>query len=346
MSTREQTREQTGETAERPLAAPTAPAPGHDTATATGLGIGIAPEDRTGFAPTASAGPATGVTARAEAGAELTYVYAVGRDDGGLRRTAAGMTGVDGHALRLTGVDGLVALVSTVPADVFGEQALRAQLEDLARLEAIARAHHAVVVAAFAETVVLPLRLATVYRDESRVVALLTEERHRFTDLLAGLDGHVELGVKIYADPDAVPAPAEPPAPEAAAGSASPGRAYLAQRRARRRTTQDLYRAAGDVAAEAAHLAEGLARARAVHRPQQGELSRHRGENLSNEAYLVPVESVDRFREDVGGLDGRTPGVHVEVTGPWAPYSFATPDGVGGDASDGAGPGEDEGAPR
>ncbi|MEV4950341.1 GvpL/GvpF family gas vesicle protein [Streptomyces sp. NPDC053755] len=289
-------------------------------------------------------------TAPSGAGPELTYVYAVGRDDAALRRTAAALTGVDGHALRIVGAEGLAALVSAVPADVFGEQALRAQLEDLARLEAIARAHHAVVVAAFAETVVLPLRLATVYRDEARVLAMLTDQHRRFGELLAGLDGHVELGVKVYADPGAVPPPVDPPAPAASGGGSGPGRAYLAQRRARRRTTQDLYRAAGDVAAEAARVAEGLARARAVHRPQQGELSGHRGENLSNEAYLVPAESVSRFQEYVGALDGRTAGVHVEVTGPWAPYSFATPDGVGGDAgSDGTAGADaygDEGAPR
>lgn len=276
----------------------------------------------------------------------LTYVYAVGRDDGALRGVAGRLAGVDGHELGLIGGGwgdggGLVALVSSVPADVFGESALRAQMEDLGRLEEIARAHHAVIDAAFAETVVLPLRLATVYLDERRVVAMLTEQRPPFERLLAELDGHVELGVKVYADPAAVStltaatAPAATVPPEAPAAPASPGRAYLARRRAQRRGTQDLYRAAGDIAAEARSVAESLSRARAVHRPQQGELSRHRGENVSNEAYLVATEDADRFRERVGDLALRAPGVHVEVTGPWAPYSFAT-----------AETGRDEGAPR
>ncbi|MFJ8666144.1 GvpL/GvpF family gas vesicle protein [Streptomyces sp. NPDC093600] len=271
----------------------------------------------------------------------LTYVYAVGRDDGVLRGVAGRLAGVDGHELGLIGGGGwgdgggLVALVSSVPADVFGESALRAQMEDLGRLEEIARAHHAVIDAAFAETVVLPLRLATVYLDERRVVAMLTEQRLPFERLLAELDGHVELGVKVYADPAAVSTLTAPTPPEAPAAPASPGRAYLARRRAQRRGTQDLYRAAGDIAAEARSVAESLSRARAVHRPQQGELSRHRGENVSNEAYLVATEDADRFRERVGDLALRAPGVHVEVTGPWAPYSFAT-----------AETGGDEGAPR
>ncbi|GGT85839.1 GvpL/GvpF family gas vesicle protein [Streptomyces lateritius] len=263
-------------------------------------------------------------------GHELTYVYAVGRDDSALRRTVGRLSGVEGHGLRLIDAEGLVALVSTVPSDVFGERALRVLLEDLTALEAIARAHHGVVDAAFAETVVLPLRLATVYSDDSRVVAMLTEERRRFEELLAGLDGHVELGVKVYADPGAAEPAADPPRPAAASAPPSgPGRAYLAQRRARRRRTEDLYRAAGDIAAEATAVAGELARARAVHRPQQGELAGRAGENLTNEAYLVAVGEVDRFRERVGALSRRAPGVHVEVTGPWAPYSFATPDTTG-----------------
>ncbi|MFF8609709.1 GvpL/GvpF family gas vesicle protein [Streptomyces sp. NPDC015346] len=271
----------------------------------------------------------TGHDRHEHGGHELTYVYAVGRDDGALGRVVGRLSGVDGHGLRLIDGAGLVALVSTVPSDVFGERALRVLLEDLTALEAMARAHHTVVDAAFAETVVLPLRLATVYSGDDRVVAMLTEERRRFEELLAELDGHVELGVKVSVDPGAAE-PAEPAeVSTASAAPSSPGRAYLAQRRAQRHRTQDLYRAAGDIAAEAAAVAGEFARARAVHRPQQGELASGAGENLTNEAYLVAVEDVDRFRERVGALSRRAPAVRVEVTGPWAPYSFATPDTSG-----------------
>ncbi|MGP3634997.1 GvpL/GvpF family gas vesicle protein [Streptomyces sp. 24-1644] len=265
--------------------------------------------------------------ARASAGAQTMYVYAVGRDDPTFRRSLSTLTGVDGHSVRPVGADGLLALVSSVPSDVFDEAALRAQMEDLTRLEAIARAHHAVVDTAFTETVVLPLRLATVYLDESRVTAMLTEHRARFTELLAWLDGHVELGVKVYADPDAMTAdPAGPVRPAAPSSPVSPGRAYLQQRRQRRRSTEDLYRTAGDIAVDATKVAQGLARAGVTHRPQQGELSDRPGVNLTNQAYLVPAGEVDRFREHVGAVGRNVPGVHVEVTGPWAPYSFAAPD--------------------
>ncbi|QBJ93486.1 gas vesicle synthesis protein [Streptomyces seoulensis] len=248
----------------------------------------------------------------------MEYVYAVGLGDLVLDGTAP-VTGVDGGTVRTVGGGrGLTALVSTVPADRFAEEHLPRQLEDLERLEAIARAHHAVVDAAFATATVLPMRLATVYHDRARVAAMLDEQHPYFEELLRTLDGHVELGLKVYAEPKAA-APAGGPEP----ADASPGRAYLQRRRAERRRAQDTYGAARESAERAAEVASALASARAVHRPQQGEWSGGRGENVSNEAYLVPRQDVERFRAELGAVASDVPGVTIEVTGPWAPYSFA-----------------------
>ncbi|RST06872.1 gas vesicle synthesis protein [Streptomyces sp. WAC07149] len=261
----------------------------------------------------------------AGARAPTAYVYGVGRDGEELHDLARSATGVDGHAVAVVAAGGLAALVSAVPADTFDESALRHRLGDLGRLEALARAHHAVVDAAFGEAVFLPLRLATVYRDEPRVAHMLLENRERFAQLLAWLDGHVELGVKVHVDPAAAAAAqatraatAEPPAP-------SPGRAYLRQRRQKRHSTEDLYRVAGAVAEEVAHAARTLATAAVVHRPQQGGLSGRRETNIANQAYLVPADAEERFRRAVDAAARPAAGVQVEVTGPWAPYSFAAP---------------------
>ncbi|MFD0431502.1 GvpL/GvpF family gas vesicle protein [Streptomyces zhihengii] len=233
----------------------------------------------------------------------LLYVYVVGFDGNALDRVTSLTAGVDGGALRpVSSHRGLTALVSAVPRERFGEEGLAAQLEDLGRLEAVARAHHTVVDTAFAETTVLPMRLATVYRDEARVAAVLEERHAAFDALLRMLDGHVELGVKVYAVPQAAPAPAEPPEE-----AGSPGRAYLQRRRAARRSTQDSYRAAAATAEAAARLASAIASARSVHRPQQGEWSGGRGENVANEAYLVPRSEAERFRAEVGALAGTHP---------------------------------------
>ncbi|MER6119487.1 GvpL/GvpF family gas vesicle protein [Streptomyces sp. NPDC001743] len=252
---------------------------------------------------------------------DVTYVYAVGRDTPALHGLAARLPGVDGRPLRPVGGGGLCALVSAVPADTFSDGGLAAQMEDLDRLEAVARAHHAVVDAAFAETSVLPMRLATVYLDDARVADMLVRQRREFQELLGRLEGQVELGVKVYADPRAAAAP-EPSA--GASAGAGAGRAYLRQRRAQQHSSQDAYRTASALAARAAQVAESHATARAVHRPQQGQLASRPGVNVANEAYLVPREHTERLRQELSTLADGAPGVSVEVTGPWAPYSFAT----------------------
>ncbi|MFJ9142681.1 MULTISPECIES: GvpL/GvpF family gas vesicle protein [Streptomyces] len=264
---------------------------------------------------------------------EMSYVYAVGREGPALDGLAARLPGVDGRPLRPVGGGGLCALVSGVPSNTFSKQGLTAQLEDLDRLEVVARVHHAVVDAAFAETSVLPMRLATVYLDDARVADMLVRKRSEFRELLGRLEGHVELGVKVYADPRAAATPAPTMATPSGAGA---GRAYLRQRQAQQRDSQDAYRTASDLAARAARLAEGVAASRAVHRPQQGQLASRPGVNVTNEAYLVPREHTEQLRRELSALTEGVPGVAVEVTGPWAPYSFAT--AVTAEGADGGGP--------
>ncbi|WP_233522001.1 GvpL/GvpF family gas vesicle protein [Streptomyces triticagri] len=255
---------------------------------------------------------------------QLSYVYGVGIAGEALDRAAALLPGVDGGRVRTVGAAGLAALTSSVPADTFAMEGLKAQLEDLARLETVARTHDAVVEAASAHTTVLPMRLATVYHDDRRVAAMLTDRAAELGALLRQLAGHVELGVKVYADVREAAAPAPATADEAAA-EMSPGRAYLQHRRAERRTHSDVHRAAASVAAQAAARVAGCAVLRMAHRPQRGELAPATGENVVNEAYLVPAGRVEEFRTALAGLDDEAPGVHLEITGPWAPYSFATP---------------------
>ncbi|MFD7747541.1 GvpL/GvpF family gas vesicle protein [Streptomyces sp. NPDC059698] len=272
-----------------------------------------------------------------DAGAgEMSYVYAVGREGSALDGLATRLPGVDGRPLRPVAGGGLCALVSSVPADAFSEQGLTAQMEDLDRLEAVARAHHAVVDAAFAETSVLPMRLATVYLDDARVAAMLVRQRSEFQELLGRLEGHVELGVKVYADPRAAAATASAGPTAATPPDAGAGRAYLRRRQAQQRESQDVYQAASDLAARAARLADGVASSRAVHRPQQGQLAARAGVNVTNEAYLVPREDAARLHRELAALAGGAPGVSIEVTGPWAPYSFAT--AMVAEGADGGGP--------
>jgi hypothetical protein len=261
---------------------------------------------------------------------DIVYAYAVLRRTPEADEAVTGLRGVAGEPIHLVeSADPgpqLAAAVGPVPAADFAEAPLKAHLEDLSWLESTARAHHTVVATlAGLGDAVLPLRLATVYRDEDRVRQTLDTRREDFLPLLDRLTGHVELGVKIYAAPEtADAAPSDPdPAPSA---DLNPGRAYLAGRRRRRRTAEDAWHAATRTAARLTETVATLAVDHVAHRPQRGDLAGPvPGTNVSNDTYLVPADRVDDFRTRVLAAAEGLSGVHVDVTGPWAPYSFALP---------------------
>ncbi|MYQ40424.1 gas vesicle synthesis protein [Streptomyces sp. SID4921] len=256
----------------------------------------------------------------------MSYVYAVCRAGTPAETALAGQPGLEGAPLRAVRAGELAALVSSVPSASYGTEGVKAQMEDLARLEVLARTHHAVVEAAYEHAAVLPMRLVTVYLDDGRVGEMLGAREPEFSALLARLEGHVELGVKIYADPrEAVAVSGRAPETDTADTAASPGRAYLQRRRSQQRNHRETYRAAGSVAAEVPARVDGIAKAHVTHRPQQGDLAKAAGENILNDAYLVQDAQADAFRAALAGLADDVPGVRVEITGPWAPYSFATP---------------------
>ncbi|MEV5947869.1 GvpL/GvpF family gas vesicle protein [Streptomyces sp. NPDC051993] len=273
----------------------------------------------------------------------LTYVYAIARQTQPLRELLAGLRGVGRAPVVLlaadsgdgstpvggTGPAALALVVSPVPQQDFNETALKDRFEDLEWLEEVARAHHEVVQAVAARETVLPLRMATVYQDDGRARRALTEQQPAFARRLAELDGHTEYGVKVYLDPSAPPA-AAPTGDAGLPGPTTPGKAYLQRRKAQHHARETVYQQAQQAAEAVAVIAANYTPHRVRHAPQSGALAgprEDRLENVLNDAYLVPDADALRFRTDIEQAAREFPDIRIEVTGPWAPYSFAmTPD--------------------
>ncbi|NEA89594.1 GvpL/GvpF family gas vesicle protein [Streptomyces sp. SID7958] len=255
----------------------------------------------------------------------LRYVYAVCRPFG--TPLQAQLTGVAGAPPRLLGHHGLVAVVSHVPEADFAEEPLRAHLEDLDWLTAVARAHQGVIDALTTVTTPLPLRLGTVFRDDSGVRTMMETREEGFLGTLDRLEGRVEWGVKVYVEDETPPAPAEP-APKPASG-----RDYLRQRRMQTKSREDRW---GKAETFAARLHESLrehAEDSRLHAPQNPTLSGASGRNVLNAAYLVPRAQSEAFVERVERTKDGMPGIRVELTGPWAAYSFAGEESTVGEGS-------------
>ncbi|WP_329332840.1 GvpL/GvpF family gas vesicle protein [Streptomyces sp. NBC_00663] len=244
----------------------------------------------------------------------LRYVYAVCRPFG--TPLQAQLTGVAGDPPRLLAHHGLVAVVSHVPERDFAEEPLRSRLEDLDWLTATARAHQGVIDALTVVTTPLPLRLATVFRDDSGVRTMLQAREADFRRTLDRLEGRVEWGVKLYADTPS----ADTGAP---AAKAATGRDYLRQRRAGVRAHEEQWQRAEEFANRLHETLSAVAEDSRLHPPQNATLSGTAGRNVLNAAYLVPRSRSEEFVELVDRTKDETADFRVELTGPWAAYSFA-----------------------
>ena len=251
----------------------------------------------------------------------LRYVYAVCRPFGAALQSQ--LTGVAGDPPRLLHHHGLIAVVSHVPERDFAEKPLRAHLEDLDWLTRTARAHQGVIDALTVVTTPLPLRLGTVFRDDSGVRVMIEEREDAFRRALDRLEGRVEWGVKVYAETEeAEPAP-ERPETGGPAQKALSGRDYLRQRRQQARAHEDRWQRAEEFASRLHETLSSYAEDSRLHAPQNAALSGASGRNVLNAAYLVSRADSEEFVELVDRTKDEAPGMRVELTGPWAAYSFA-----------------------
>jgi hypothetical protein len=273
----------------------------------------------------------TNPAAQAAAERELLWAYCVLRDG-------------EPHPPDLVGIEpktrverleagGLAVLVSRVPSAEFGAAPLRENLNDLAWLERVARAHEAVLDAALAGQTIVPLRMCTLYETAENARQALRRERASFVEALTALDGRLEWGVKVSIDAgsliDAVQASAD-------VGGAAPervergeGSTYMLRRRSERAAREAASSLARSVADDVHARLQDWAISTTIHPAQNRDLSGHTGEMVLNAACLVERSRTGELRELVAELEYRYRdlGATIELSGPWPPYNFIPADG-------------------
>lgn len=198
----------------------------------------------------------------------------------------AGLTGAGGEPVRAVTEAGLTAVVGSVDAQAFGEQARASLLSDLVSIEQLGRAHHEVIARVAAEGPVLPLRLATVYPDDQTVRTLLGRSSAEFEVMLESFRGTEEWGVKVYLGTAA----ADPPD------------------------------ACADMIDRALSGIAVATRRSAAAEPQAGGSEKSL---VLHAAYLLNSDRADEFTAVARALARSHEGARADLTGPWPPYSFA-----------------------
>ncbi|MFE7815785.1 GvpL/GvpF family gas vesicle protein [Streptomyces sp. NPDC057433] len=276
-------------------------------------------------------GPKASETSEASKAGAL-YVYAVCRADGG--PVLDGVSGVArGEPLRSLPFGSLTAIVQTVRAAEFTDEAWQERLADEPELERYARAHHEVVSAVAAQAPTVPLPLATLYNDEDRARRALDNESARFHTALRRIAHHAEWGVKVYAaaasgedasggDGGRAAQRPGPPGDRGSRPAPGAGRAYLERRRnlraRREQHREDSLRVAETVDAQVSRIATASRRLR-PHGP--GTAGGDHRVQVLNATYLVAEHRSAELDLLARDLRKRT-GARIELSGPWVPYSF------------------------
>lgn len=254
-----------------------------------------------------------------------TYVYAITRRLEPER--VRGMHGIAGEPVRIVEYAGLSAIVGSVDPRRFENEPSRHDLDDLRSLEAVLRQHHQVVQVVAGAAAVVPLRMGTVYRGDQRVRELLEDRRDDFEAALSRVTGRTEWGVKLQVDPRIFAAGTAAGESPAAARPAGPGTRYLRRRRAEEESRQRVWDRAAALADRVHAEVSGVAVASRRHTPQDPRLSGHQGWMLLNGAYLVDDGRYDDLAAVVRRFHDPDRGLRLELTGPWAPWSFAEGEG-------------------
>src|SRR5581483_151559 len=276
----------------------------------------------------AGAGPANAAVPTDDA---LLYLYGVleaGTEGERLLERRA-VPGLDpGEPLFPIAAGGLVAAVSRVPSAVFDEEPLNALLADLPRLAPLAVQHEEAIRALLpAAPALVPMAFGTVYRGPGRVAALLRERAGELRALLAQVRGKYEWGLKVYRDSARWLATADEASDElrrlaAEAAAASPGRAYLHGKQRERLRAAEAERLAAEALDAIMGRLEPLSVA--MRRNPLGAAAPGPTPLVLSAAFLVELAATEAFRAAAAELArAYAPrGLTVEITGPWAAYSF------------------------
>jgi hypothetical protein len=209
--------------------------------------------------------------------------------------------------------------VADAPLSRYGEEPINRRLSDLNWVSRAAIAHEAVIESFIAAPAVLPMKLFTIFENDSRVLEHLRVERRRIDRVLRRVVNHEEWGVRLVlqtgnrTSKDVRPRKGEP---------IRSGALYLSMKKSRRD--------------QAARLAQGVQRttaelydrldADATRSTRRGvsELPANAAPLLLDAAFLVQRSRSARFRARLAREARRLEpeGYLLTLSGPWPPYSF------------------------
>lgn len=259
-----------------------------------------------------------------------TVLYLYGFVPSGATAPGAGLAGLEGAEVRVLDLGALAAVISHLDARDYSSGSIEAHLKDLGWL-ADRGAHHERVVTWFSDhSTIVPARFLTVFSSEQALRAEAHERQDEVTGRLRRFRDVREWDLKVSYDLDTLANHLGELSEKTAAldleiEAAAPGRRYLLERR-----RDEVARS--ETGGVARRLARQLLDDLRSHAEDVTELElpslRDDLPVVLNAALLVKTEAAGALERSAGEvipeLEAR--GLHVGLTGPWAPYRFMRED--------------------
>jgi hypothetical protein len=211
--------------------------------------------------------------------------------------------------------DGLWAIVQSVSASEYGEEALTRGLQNLDWVGPRAIAHERVVERFLSAPALLPMQLFTLFTSDARVVEHVRTDRARINRILKRIGKKVEWGLRLAFNEQLV-------RERAGKRVARSGAEFLA----RKRDILDVNRMRlADARKRADRLYEAVGKhAAASRRRTSMERAAPGSRLLLDAAFLVALTRRAAFKAAIRRhtRDLRGSGIEVTLTGPWPAYNF------------------------
>jgi len=251
-----------------------------------------------------------------------TYLYCLVRSarEPSLRAAPAGLPGA-GRPRAIDAGGGLWLVAADAPLERYGEKPIEQGLRDLAWVSSVAVPHEAVVEHVAKSGTVVPMKLFTLFRSDTRALEHVAKRRKRIDRLVERIEGREEWGLRVLLDETAALRRARDEAQAVTPGA--PGAAFLL----RKKKEHDLAR---EVIEHARDRADGLFELLAVQAddarrrpPPPGEVGKR---VLLDAAFLLQRKKVKAFqtkvRAEAKKLADRD--YQLTLTGPWPAYTFVS----------------------
>jgi len=283
---------------------------------------------------TPPAKPAEPVLAPPAAPLEATgagyYVFGALRNDQNIPGLLANVEAL-GYPVYGLPYQDIQAAVCQVPLSEFGEEPLKANLENPAWLEARVRGHQSALEALSISGPVIPMKFCTIYLSEERAREALESHYHDFVENLQFLAGKQEWGVKLYYQRERLAEQLVKTSPrlqkiQGEIAKKSEGVAYFARKKLETAVSEEVERASDKISQTwHEHLTACVEQSRIT--PIHSKETTGRTDEMAlNGAYLVVVDQFERFQAGLTTLTDEYAdfGFSYELSGPWPPYNFVS----------------------